>query len=125
MLKAGNDVAQMMKVVGEEGTTIEDFINYLKSELIDAVYLQQDSFHEVDAVCSAERQQYIFTFIDTIVNAKMTFTDRDSAHAFFHKLTQLMRDWNCTVWESAEFKDLEKKIHEAVEHALATATSAK
>ena len=125
MLKAGNDVAQMMKVVGEEGTTTEDFINYLKSELIDAVYLQQDSFHEVDAVCSAERQQYIFTFIDTIVNAKMAFTDRDAARAFFHKLTQLMRDWNCTIWESAEFKELEKKIHEAVAHALSNPTSAK
>ena len=32
---------QMMKVVGEEGTSIDDFITYLKSEFIDAVYLQQ------------------------------------------------------------------------------------
>ncbi|MCL1888138.1 MAG: V-type ATP synthase subunit A, partial [Kiritimatiellaeota bacterium] len=35
VLRNGADVAQMMKVVGEEGTTMDDFLTYLKSELID------------------------------------------------------------------------------------------
>ncbi len=118
-LRAGNDVAQMMKVVGEEGTAIEDFIEYLKSELVDAVYLQQDSFHEVDATCSAERQQYFFAIIEKIMDSKMVFKDRDAARTFFHKLTQLMRDWNYKLWNSNEFKAIEKKIHDAVANVLA------
>ena len=44
----GNEVRQMMKVVGEEGTSMEDFIVYLKAEYLDAVYLQQDAFDPVD-----------------------------------------------------------------------------
>jgi V/A-type H+-transporting ATPase subunit A len=61
MLRRGNEVNQMMKVVGEEGTSIDDFIvTYLKAEYVDAVYLQQDAYHEVDAATSAERQQYVF-----------------------------------------------------------------
>ncbi len=122
-LRLGNDVAQMMKVVGEEGTTIQDFLKYLKSELIDSVYLQQDSFHEVDATCSAERQQYIFAVIEAIIDTKMTFKERDEARTFFHKLTQLMRDWNYKPWDSAEFKDIEKKIHKAISQAIGTQSS--
>ena len=38
----------MMKVVGEEGTSLEDFVVYLKSEFLDAVYLQQDAYDDVD-----------------------------------------------------------------------------
>ena len=38
----------MMKVVGEEGTSIDDFVLYLKAEYLDAVYLQQDAFDAVD-----------------------------------------------------------------------------
>lgn len=113
-LRHGNDVSQMMKVVGEEGTAIEDFIDYLKSELIDAVYLQQDSFHAIDASCPAERQRYIFELLYKIVNSKMNFTDRDVARRFFHELTQTIRDWNCTEWKSNNFNELEKRIEESL-----------
>ena len=113
-LRRSNDVAQMMKVVGEEGTALDDFIVYLKGELVDAVYLQQDSFHDVDAACSEERQKFVFAAIERIVDAKMKFKDRDEARAFFHKLTQLMRDWNYTKWNSPEFKDIESRGHAAI-----------
>jgi len=49
----------MMKVVGEEGTSIEDFIVYLKSEFLDGVYLQQNGFDEVDAATDLKRQEYV------------------------------------------------------------------
>jgi V/A-type H+/Na+-transporting ATPase subunit A len=43
-LERGSEVGQMMKVVGEEGTSMDDFLVYLKGEFLDAVYLQQNSF---------------------------------------------------------------------------------
>ncbi len=47
MLHAGNDVNQMMKVVGEEGTSIDDFV--VSSRRVPRrVYLQQDAYHDVD-----------------------------------------------------------------------------
>ncbi|MDZ7822282.1 MAG: hypothetical protein U5N26_11075 [Candidatus Marinimicrobia bacterium] len=47
--RRGNEVHQMM-MVGEEGTSLEDFVFYLKSEYLDAACLQQNSFDPVDAV---------------------------------------------------------------------------
>ena len=119
IIRRGNEIAQMMKVVGEEGTAMEDFVLYLKSEFVDAAYLQQDSFHETDAACPAERQRHVLADIERIVDAKMKFADRDAARSFFHKLTQLIRDWNYSKWDSPEFKELEKRGRAAVQSVLA------
>lgn len=94
ILRSGNEVAQMMKVVGEEGTSLEDFITYLKAEYLDAVYLQQDAYHEVDGATSAERQRYVFSRIVKILRTRMSFPDKDHARRFFQTLTQVTKDWN-------------------------------
>ena len=44
ILHTGNEFGSMMKVVGEEGTSIDDYVTYLKGEMLDAVYLQHNSF---------------------------------------------------------------------------------
>ena len=114
ILAAGNDVNQMMKVVGEEGTSIEDFVTYLKSEYLDSVYLQQDAYHEIDAACSADRQKYVFDRVYKILKTPMEFADKDSARGFFLKLTQATKDWNRVAFDSNEFKSLEEQIFNSV-----------
>jgi V/A-type H+-transporting ATPase subunit A len=47
ILKDGHEVDEMMKVVEEEGTAMADFVVYLKSQYVDAVYLQQDAYAPV------------------------------------------------------------------------------
>ncbi len=110
MLREGNEVNQMMKVVGEEGTSIEDFTLYLKAEYVDAVYLQQDAYHEIDAATPAERQQYVFGRIVKILKTRMKFDSKDAARKFFQALTQVTKDWNRVAMDAAEFKALEAKI---------------
>jgi V/A-type H+-transporting ATPase subunit A len=110
LLREGSEVGQMMKVVGEEGTTIEDFIKYLKAEYLDAVYLQQDAFDAVDAASSAERQKHVFGIIARILFSTMAFQDKDAARRFFHQLTQTTKDWNRTDMDDAEFASLEAKL---------------
>ena len=53
----------MMKVVGEEGTSLDDYLVYLKGEFLDAVYLQQNSFDPVDASVVPERQRRTFGLV--------------------------------------------------------------
>ena len=110
ILRRGNEVNQMMKVVGEEGTSIDDFVIYLQSEYVDAVYLQQDAYHEVDAATSAERQQYVFAAIFRILKTPTSFTDKESARQFFQRLTQVTKDWNRVNEGTPEFKELEARI---------------
>ncbi len=114
VLFRGNDVSQMMKVVGEEGTSIEDFVTYLKAEYLDAVYLQQDAYHPVDAATPPTRQRYVFDRIVRILKTKMSFESRDAARRFFQRLTQVTKDWNRSEWESGEFREIEGRINKMV-----------
>ncbi len=110
VLRRGNEVNQMMKVVGEEGTSIEDFVMFLKSEFLDAAYLQQNSFHDVDAATDADRQTYVFAKIHKILHARMFFPDKDAARRWFLQLTAVTKDWNLVLMKSPEFKQLEERL---------------
>jgi V/A-type H+-transporting ATPase subunit A len=110
ILQKGFDIAQMMKVVGEEGTSISDYVDYLKAEFFDFVYLQQNAFDPVDEATSKERQIYIFDFIYNILESEFIFEDKDTALHFFQQLRQLFKGWNSVPWQSEEFVTIEKEI---------------
>jgi len=114
-LRKGSDVHQMMMVVGEEGTSLEDFIIYLKSEFIDEVYLQQNAFDPVDAATSPERQTYMMNQINAILDTEFQFEDNEEARSFFYDLRQKFIDWNYAEWKSDSFQSLEKSIKKLIE----------
>jgi len=119
VLRKGNDVHQMMMVVGEEGTSLEDFVVYLKGELLDSVYLQQDGFDPVAASCDSERQEYTFKIIYDILFDTFSFNNKEEARKFFNALRQLIVDWNYIPMEDDKFKEQEKLIEKHLKSALA------
>jgi len=114
LLKTGTEVGQMMKVVGEEGTAMKDFLVYLKAEYLDAAYLQQDAFNDIDGSCGKERQQHVFKYMDYVLRADMTFKEKEEGRSFFHKLTQVHKDWNRSEMQSEEFKKIEEQLRSMV-----------
>ena len=104
LLRRGNEVQQMMTVVGEEGTSIEDFTTALKAEFFDNVYLQQNAFDPVDAATSAERQRFVFDKILEIVDLQFDFADKDQARSVLVKAQDLFRTWNYAAWQGDDFK---------------------
>jgi V/A-type H+-transporting ATPase subunit A len=104
VLRQGNDVAQMMKVVGEEGTAMDDFVTYLKSELIDRIYLQQNAFSDVDAASPLERQRAIFDILERVVAIPFSFNDKNEARHRFGRFTQSFIDWNTTPAETPQYE---------------------
>ncbi|HON80936.1 MAG TPA: V-type ATP synthase subunit A [Methanoregulaceae archaeon] len=109
-LRRGNDISQMMKVVGEEGTSLQDYLDFLKAEFLDFVYLQQNAFDPVDEATIKERQIYIFDFICRIIETEFVFGNKGEALHFFQQLRQLFRGWNSMAWQSNEFHETEKDI---------------
>ena len=99
-----------MKVIGEEGTTLSDYIIYLKSEMLDAVYLQQNSFDLTDANCGIARQGYVTDKLVTVLGSEFALKDKDEARGFFNRMRQKFIDWNYTEFESAAFQAAEQEI---------------
>jgi V/A-type H+-transporting ATPase subunit A len=110
ILFRGNEVNQMMKVVGEEGTSVNDYITYQKSELLDAVYLQQNSFDPVDSSVLVERQQYTFNLLFKVLGANFDLKDKKSVRSFFNKMRQKFLDWNNVEFKSQRFEQIEGEI---------------
>jgi len=75
----GNEIHQMMLVVGEEGIGIDDLVLYHKSEIVDAVCLQQDSFDKVDQATSRERQISDFLLLMDMVHHPFKFESKEQA----------------------------------------------
>ncbi len=110
LMRRGSEVNQMMKVIGEEGTSIDDFQTFLKSEFLDSVYLQQNTFDEVDGATSRERQNYAFAKVISLARAQYKFQTKDEARKFFQELRQIFVDWNYKKFMSDEFKALETRL---------------
>ena len=110
ILIRSTEINQMMKVVGEEGISAEDYILYQKGELLDAAYLQQDSFDPIDAACSPARQQRVFAVMDEILAHSYSTEDKNEIRTFFNRLRQLLLDWHTTEFGSEQFEKQEERI---------------
>ncbi len=117
ILRKGNEIGQMMKVVGEEGTSLEDFTTYLKGEFLDAVYLQQNAFSDADASTPVERQKVMFDMMEKVLATEFEFPEKDATRKFMLSLQQAFIDWNDKPFASEEFEtakaELLRKIDEA------------
>ena len=117
MLRKGNEVGQMMKVVGEEGTSLEDFTCYLKAEFLDAVYLQQNAFSDSDATTPVERQQIMFGVVEKAMFSSYKFETKDDTRRFFMDLQQTFIDWNDKKMGSPEFTSIQKSLEDKIDAA--------
>ena len=118
ILRKGSEIGQMMKVVGEEGTSLADFTVYLKAEFLDAVYLQQNAFSEADASTSVERQKIMFDALEKVLLGDFEFPEKDATRRFFLELQQAFIDWNDKPMGSEEFES----AHAALLKRISAAT---
>lgn len=108
----GDEIGSMMKVVGEDGISLSDYITYLKADMLDSVYLQQNSFDAVDANCETKRQRYVTDKLIYVLGSDYALDSKEAARSFFNGMRQKFIDWNYTEYKSGEFKKTESEIDE-------------
>ena len=94
LLVRGDSIYQMMQVTGEEGISLEDFIQWQKATLLDMVFLQQDAFDEVDASMPLDRQLESFHLAKSLIQREYGFKDKDEARRMFTRITGLYKNLN-------------------------------
>lgn len=95
-----------MEVVGEEGIALDDMILYLKSELYEFCYLQQNAFDKEDAYCPIERQVKLFELVLKIFDGQFNFDTHDEARSFFLNLQNDIKNMNFLPFESHLYKEV-------------------
>ncbi len=119
LLFEGDDIYRMMQVTGEEGISLEDYMKWQKSVLLDMVYLQQDAFDPIDASMPRQRQAESLRFLKGLIDNNYDFTERDSAREFFTRLTSLYKNWNYSAPDTAGYE----RYREAIENLVAEHTA--
>ena len=112
ILFRSNEINQMMKVVGEEGTSVADYIVYQKGELLDSVYLQQNSFDPVDSAVLPDRQREEFNLLYEVLTADFALDSKKDVRAFFNQMRQKFLDWNSVVTTDPRYSQYENEIRD-------------
>jgi len=121
VLRSSEEIGKRMEVVGEEGVAIEDMLTYLKGELYEFAYLQQNAFDKEDAYTPLERQIEMFGLIQKIFDAKLNFETHDAARSFFLNLQNDVKNVNFLPFRSDKYKE----AIQAIEHKIEGKTHAK
>lgn len=119
LLIEGSEIGKRMEVVGEEGISLEDMEIYLKSELYDFCYLQQNAFDAVDCYCPFDRQIELFTLMNRIFDVQLSFDCSDSARSFFLELQSKIKTLNGLPFLSDEYKKSMEVIHKLLDTKIA------
>ncbi len=115
LLKRGDEVGKRMEVVGEEGVSLDDMIDYLKSELYEICYLQQNAFDKEDAYCPLDRQIESFRLIQTIFATRFSFDSHDEARSFFLGLQNEVKNLNFLPFNSERYGEVMHEIKKKIE----------
>lgn len=114
ILREGNEIHQMMTVVGEEGTPVEDFTTAMKADFFDNCYLQQNAFDKVDAATTAERQRFVFDKVLEILELSFDFENKTQARKSLVTVTDLFRNLNYAETDSDEYQEILSRIDDFV-----------
>lgn len=114
ILHKGNEIGKRMEVVGEEGISLEDLMIYLKGELYDFSYLQQNAFDKEDTYSPIKRQVALFKLINEVFDASFDFHSHDQARQFFITLQNQIKNLNFMPFESEPYQKALTKIKESI-----------
>ncbi|HBH24672.1 MAG TPA: V-type ATP synthase subunit A [Cytophagales bacterium] len=118
LLREGKSIASNLLLRGERGITNDAYIIYQKAELLDAVFLQQNSFHDIDGVTNPQRLRLMFDMIRYIIEAPVNIDLKDDIRSHFNFIRQAFIDWNYLQMDDPKFEKQKAKITNLVKQKI-------
>ena len=109
-LLRGKEVSEQINILGDDGVPVDYHIVFWKSELIDFILLQQNSFDPIDAVTPIERQKYIVDMIIEICRSEFEFDNFNEVADYFKKMINICLQMNYSEFLSEEFQHYRKQL---------------
>ncbi len=111
-VQRGKEANEQINILGDDGVPVDYHDRFWKSELIDFVILQQDSFDKTDANCPMSRQTYMFNYVMGILAKERKFDDFEQCSNFYKRLINSLRQMNYSAFESDEFNKYKAQADE-------------
>jgi V/A-type H+-transporting ATPase subunit A len=120
ILLEGLEIEKRMDVVGEDAIQMPDYVTYLKKELFDFSYLQQNAFDQEDVYCPMDRQVELMKVYDKIFASPFLFKNHDTARKSFLSLQNELKNLNYTAFRSDSYQENKSRIEKRIEEMLDT-----
>jgi V/A-type H+/Na+-transporting ATPase subunit A len=118
ILFKGHEIGKRMEVVGEEGIVLSDMVLYLKAELYDFSYLQQNSFDKEDTYCPVERQIALFQLICKVFDKEFAFSSHDEARKYFLHLQNQIKNMNFLPFGKDQYRSAFADVESLIENEV-------
>ncbi len=106
----GAEARDQIAILGDDAVPIEYHRQFWKSELLDFVFLQQDSFDDVDMNCEMDRQKFMFNKVMSICKMDPEFEVFTEVSDYYKKMINTMRQMNYSEYNSEDFKKYEEEL---------------
>jgi V/A-type H+/Na+-transporting ATPase subunit A len=114
ILLRGKEAAEQINILGDDGVTLDTHLTFWRSEVADAIILQQDAFDEIDARTPLKRQHYMLTKVMGICNLEFEFDSYEEVNPYFKRVINELRQMNYAEFEAEKFKAFEAALEEIV-----------
>lgn len=118
LLREGKTIASNLVLMGEKGINQESYVIYQKAELIDAVFLQQNSYHEVDGVTTPDRLLQMYELVHEMSRTPVSIKGKEEIRSHFNFLRQAWIDWNAMRSDDIEFGRQRSKILNLIKQGM-------
>ena len=115
IVRRGREMKDQIDILGDDGVPMSYHIAFLKSEMVDFAFLQQDAFDPIDALCPLERQKYMLNLIMSICERDFEFEDYERCREYFKQLINDLRQMNYSEFGSADFKEYNNQLTKLLE----------
>lgn len=112
ILLRGKEAAEQINILGDDGVTVDYHLTFWRSEVVDAVILQQDAFDSIDARTPLARQQYMTDWVLRICDTHFQFDSFEQVNPYFKRVVNQMKQMNYSEFESDQFRSFEKELEE-------------
>ncbi len=114
ILLRGKEASEQINILGDDSVSVDYHLTFWKSEVVDAVLLQQDAFDKTDARTPLSRQRYMVDKIMEVVDAPFEFESFEEVQPFYKRIIDKLRQMNYSEFESEQFRQNESDLKEIV-----------
>ncbi len=119
ILLRGKEAAEQINILGDDGVSIETHLIFWRSEMVDAIILQQDAFDKVDARTPLKRQEYMVDKIRAVVNTDFQFDNYEAINPYFKRVINTLKQMNYSEFHSDDFVEFEDQLEEILQERRA------
>jgi len=122
-LNETNSIDQTISTIGLKKVPVDKYVLFQKGQTIDFCVLQQDAFHEFDAVTRPDRLEVINSAVQLMIDSDIHFEQGDMEDddfklfikSKFDDLRQWWKEWNNNAREEEEIAELPQKINQFIQ----------